>query len=494
MTGFWKVFLATALVIAIAVAVVGTLAVDVLSERAAEQLQRQVMSETGLLATALRATLERGPESELQGELDALADRANGHRFTVIAPDGRVLADSHEDPSVMDNHATRPEILAAGTGVAPLLRTSRTLQQEMLYFALPMRAGGRLLGHARIAVPAVDIRAQQAELRSAVLRGALTALLIGALLAAWLARSVQRPIRHIADVVGRIARGEQTEPLQPRGHGDLAELARAVNHMADELGERFEHIVREQSEIRRLETVRRDFVVNVSHELKTPLTAMRGFLEAVLDEPELDPALRERFLARARNNTDRMVAIVSDLLTLARIEAADSALRMDRLDLREVASECHAEAEGNAAIGDVPLQLDLPGEEVTVLGDDTALATAINNLLDNAIKYSPAGGLVRVSVGTDSDKAWVSVSDHGPGIPPDETERVFERFYRTDKNRSRELGGTGLGLSIVKNVVAAHGGRVTLDTVFGEGSTFTIRLPLQTDRPGTLKGDAAPSR
>ncbi|MHC4846054.1 MAG: sensor histidine kinase [Planctomycetota bacterium] len=596
MTGFWKVFCATALVVAIAVAVVGALAVDVLTERADAQLERGVMSETALLAAALRTTLGDGdPDAVLQAEVDALAARAPGRRITVVGLDGRVLADSAENPAVMDNHGEREEILAAGGNEPPLLRYSRTLQQEMLYYALPVRVGGdgAVLGFARLAVPAVDIRAQQAELRSAIMRGALIALLVGALLAAWLARSVQRPIQRISEFVGRIARGEQAAPLPAHGHGDLDDLAHAVNHMAKELDERFDRIARDQSEIRailgsmaegviavdaeqrvmvmnamaaemlevsgedargkllwevtritevtgivatclgtnragvdeallareggdrvlaltasplgdgtttwgcvlvlhdlsemrRLETVRRDFVVNVSHELKTPLTAMRGFLEAVLEDPDLDPGKTQRFLTRAQDNTDRMVAIVGDLLSLARIEAADSALRMTRLDLRDIATECHAEAAGNAAMRNVQLQLDLPGEEIAVLGDRTALATALNNLLDNAVNYSPTGQRVRLYVGADHGEAWVAVTDQGPGIPPNETERIFERFYRTDKNRSRELGGTGLGLSIVKNVVTSHGGRVELDTALGRGSTFTIRLPLQSPLAATV--------
>jgi len=156
---------------------------------------------------------------------------------------------------------------------------------------------------------------------------------------------------------------------------------------------------------------------------------------------------------------------------------------MSQLDLRGIATTCHAEAAGHAALRKIQLQLTLPGAEVPVLGDRTALGTAVDNLLDNAVKYSPAGQRVRIDVGADHDEAWIAVTDQGPGIPADETERIFERFYRTDKNRSRELGGTGLGLSIVKNVVTAHRGRVLLDTALGQGSTFTIRLPCRPTPP-----------
>jgi two-component system phosphate regulon sensor histidine kinase PhoR len=237
-------------------------------------------------------------------------------------------------------------------------------------------------------------------------------------------------------------------------------------------------VLHDLTEVRRLEQVRRDFVTNVSHELKTPLTAMRGFVEAVIDDPAMDPATRLRFLVRARENTDRIVAIVGDLLSLARIEAEDGALHPELLDLREVAAGCHAEAGSAAALREISLQLGLPGEPLPVWGDAAALATAIGNLLDNAIKYTPRGGRVRMHAGSEGAEAFLEVADNGQGIPAHETDRIFERFYRVDRNRSRELGGTGLGLSIVKHVVLAHRGRVSVQSTVGKGSTFRIVLPL----------------
>jgi two-component system phosphate regulon sensor histidine kinase PhoR len=238
-------------------------------------------------------------------------------------------------------------------------------------------------------------------------------------------------------------------------------------------------VLHDLSEVRRLETVRRDFVVNVSHELKTPLTSLRGYLDAVLDDPGLPDEMRGRFLGRPRDATERLVAIVGDLLTLARVEAEDSLPRHQALDLRDLASECVAAAADAAALRGAQVQLDLGGEPVPVAGDDATLITAINNLVDNALKYGPQGGRVRVRVRREGDEALLEVEDAGPGIAEHERERIWERFYRVDRSRGREPAGTGLGLSIVRNVALAHGGRVSLDSEVGRGSTFRIHLPLR---------------
>jgi len=238
--------------------------------------------------------------------------------------------------------------------------------------------------------------------------------------------------------------------------------------------------------LRQLETVRRDFVVNVSHELKTPLTAMRGFLEAVVTDESMDERTRRRFLGKVRDNTDRMVAIVSDLLTLARLEAAGAGPQHVPLDLREIAAETAADGTGAASIREVSIVLDMSGEAVTVRGERAALVTALSNLVDNAVKYSPPGSRVHVRVGRQGHEAVVEVQDRGPGISAHDQERIFERFYRVEKSRSRELGGTGLGLSIVRHVVQLHGGTVSVESSPGQGSAFRIRLPLQKGPAATV--------
>ncbi|MCB1033474.1 MAG: HAMP domain-containing protein, partial [Acidobacteria bacterium] len=232
------------------------------------------------------------------------------------------------------------------------------------------------------------------------------------------------------------------------------------------------------TDLRRLEAMRRDFVANVSHELKTPVTAILGIIETILDDPDMGTATTERFLAKIRDNSRRLASLVSDLLTLSRLESGDRFLEHRILDLRRPLEEAvrsqyvHAEQKG------VVLEVGLPEEEVKVRGDHEALREAIENLLSNAVRYSPQDGEVRIGLTRKATEVEITVCDNGPGIEPKHQERIFERFYRVDRARSREVGGTGLGLSIVKHISLSHGGSVAVESQPGEGSTFRIRLPL----------------
>ena len=231
------------------------------------------------------------------------------------------------------------------------------------------------------------------------------------------------------------------------------------------------------SELRRLEAMRRDFVSNVSHELKTPLTAMRGFIEAVLDDDEMPPKMQHSFLQKAHKNTGRLVAIVSDLLSLSRLESTGNELEFEPVELTELAQSVIDDLSDLADSRQSEIRLDDPGESVFARADGQALAMALSNLISNAIHYSPEGGEVLVRPRLRGSEVVVEVVDQGPGIPAHERERVFERFYRLDKARSRKLGGTGLGLAIVRHVMSAHHGRVELESELGRGSCFRLVLP-----------------
>jgi two-component system phosphate regulon sensor histidine kinase PhoR len=274
---------------------------------------------------------------------------------------------------------------------------------------------------------------------------------------------------------GRESTGELRLPAPE--HDVLVEMY--ASPLADEGGQRTGAVMvlHNVTQLRRLEGIRRDFVANVSHELKTPLTAVRGFVETMVDDPAMEPETRQRFLRKMSDQTQRLSAIVNDLLTVSRIESGGAALDREQLDLRTVAQEClrvllpAAEAKG------IHLTAELPGQPVLVDGDREALRQAVSNLVDNAIKYTPEGGEVWLRV-LSEERAVVEVQDTGIGISPQDQQRIFERFFRVDKARSRELGGTGLGLSIVKHLTLAHGGRVSLDSTLGKGSIFRIELPL----------------
>jgi two-component system phosphate regulon sensor histidine kinase PhoR len=236
-------------------------------------------------------------------------------------------------------------------------------------------------------------------------------------------------------------------------------------------------VLHDVTALRKLENIRRDFVANVSHELKTPLTAIRALVETMIDDPEMpEPTLR-RFLEKIRDQSARLTTLVADLLTLARIESGAVAPERRLLDARTIARECAARVGAACEKKSIALSVEIPAAPVLVHADDESLRQIVDNLLDNAAKYTPAGGSIWLVLQRREEWVELEVRDTGIGIDARDRERIFERFYRVDKARSRELGGTGLGLSIVKHLAQALGGQVSLQSQLGRGSTFGVRIP-----------------
>jgi two-component system phosphate regulon sensor histidine kinase PhoR len=237
-------------------------------------------------------------------------------------------------------------------------------------------------------------------------------------------------------------------------------------------------VLHDISELRRLERIRRDFVANVSHELKTPLTSIRGYVETLLDGALHDDRNNARFLEKIEQNTLRLSHLVTDLLSLARIEAQEGSLPLERVDLHALVEQTRKRHEPAAVGRDQTLRLESCNGALQVLGDREALTQVLDNLVDNALKYTPPEGHITIRLKREPGHAVLEVEDDGIGIPAEDIERVFERFYRVDKARSRAVGGTGLGLSIVKHLVVAMKGEVEVESKVDEGSTFRVRLVL----------------
>jgi two-component system phosphate regulon sensor histidine kinase PhoR len=227
----------------------------------------------------------------------------------------------------------------------------------------------------------------------------------------------------------------------------------------------------------RYQELRKEFVANVSHELRTPLTMIKGYVETLRDGAVADPAKAPEFLLTIEKHVDQLTNLVSDLLELSRLESREGLPRRSRVEvaatLSKVVDFMRPAAEKRRQVLEYAPNGNLPG----VAGDPDYLERAVSNLVDNAIKYTPEGGRIRVSAKSAGSEVLIEVADSGIGIPPEDVPRVFERFYRVDKSRSREMGGTGLGLSIVKHVVHVHGGSVDVESAVGKGSVFRVRLP-----------------
>jgi signal transduction histidine kinase len=227
-----------------------------------------------------------------------------------------------------------------------------------------------------------------------------------------------------------------------------------------------------------LEKVRSDFVANASHELKTPISAIRGLSETIIDDPNISGENLGRFVERIRQQSIRLELIVKDLLHLSRFDSSNKESNLARIRLSELITALLQTNVENARDAGVMLDLDIQDESAQVLGETEALDQLLTNLVDNAIKYTGEGGKVTVHLKSVGQMASIEVEDSGIGISPEETARIFERFYRVDRARSRDVGGTGLGLAIVKHIAQAHSGTVSVHSQLGKGTTFTVQIPL----------------
>ena len=230
--------------------------------------------------------------------------------------------------------------------------------------------------------------------------------------------------------------------------------------------------------LKKLENLRQEFVANVSHELRTPLAVVRGNVETLLEEPPPEPSVAKKFLLGIQRNASRLEALLGDLLMLSTFESPQVRLHLERVALRPLVEAVLGEMATALRARGHTVQVDLPADLPPAYGEAARLTQVFSNLLDNAIKYSPPGGRLAIRAAARLGEIECCVEDHGPGIAPEHLPRIFERFYRVDRARSRELGGTGLGLSIVKHLVQAHGGRVWVESRIGKGSAFYFTLPV----------------
>jgi len=235
--------------------------------------------------------------------------------------------------------------------------------------------------------------------------------------------------------------------------------------------------VQDITDLRRTYLIRQEFIANVSHELRTPLASLRALAETLLDGALRDRDAGPRFLGRIVSEIDRLTLLVNDLLDLSAIESGSAKMEMTPVALGVVARDVTTKFRPVAEQRQVELRIDALDDLPDVWGDEARLVQAFVNLVDNALKYTPAGGVVRLSARVEGDLVAVTVADTGLGIAPEHLPRIFERFYRVDPSRSRLLGGTGLGLSIVKHIVTSHGGRVEVQSTEGRGSQFTLLIP-----------------
>ncbi len=370
-------------------------------------------------------------------------------RVTLVARDGTVLYDNDTDPDLLENHSDRPEIAqAAETGEGEAVRRSDTMGQNTVYYALRLQDGSIL----RLASNVSSIFSMFASVIPLILVIVLAIIFGSALIARLLTRQLLLPIDKIALDMENTSGTPVYEELVP-----------------------FVNTIRSQHEnILSAAQARQDFTANVSHELKTPLTAIAGYAE-LIENHMAAPEQEARFAEQIRLNADRLLSLINDIIRLSELDSSSAdEMAMEEMDLFETAQTCVDLLQVTAEKKKV--RLSLGGEPCSMRGNRNMITELINNLCQNAIYYNKDNGSVEVTVCTRQERPTLIVADTGIGIPKELQERVFERFYRVDKSRSRQTGGTGLGLAIVKHIVELHDGEITLQSEVGEGTVITVRF------------------
>ena len=315
-------------------------------------------------------------------------------------------------------------------------------------------------------------RALNAEMFSLILEALALGLVISVLLSFLLAKTMVNPLQRLTDGIQQVARGDFSRKLEVSSSDEIGQLTESFNVMAQQLETNI-------NELEKAEQERKDFVANVSHELRTPLTNIRSYAETLDDGVgDLPPEMEKRFLGVILNESDRMAHILQDLLTLSRFDSGRSELRLTVFPFAKAVDDTYQAVLMDAQNHAHTVELRLPENLPQVRADRERIMQVMMNIVSNAIKYTPDGGRIALSAGQSGDRVWMEVDDNGIGIPESDRGRIFERFYRVDKARSRQSGGTGLGLSIAQEIMKQHEGRLYLMDKPEPGLTIRMELPV----------------
>ena len=367
-------------------------------------------------------------------------------RITIIENSGEVIYDSNADIGSMDNHGNRPEVQEAfKNGEAEAVRKSETLQNSTFYYAVLMENGNVL----RVAREADNIVSIFANVAPVMLEITTMLFILCLVLSHFLTKSIVQPIEQMAQDMEHMKTVKTYEELQP--------FVTTIN--------------RQHEDIVRNANMRQDFTANVTHELKTPLTSISGYAE-LIENGMANEADVERFAKEIHKNAKRLLTQINDIIKLSELDAIENSIYFEKVDLYEMADTCVNMLQVNAEKHNVNLVFS--GTPCTITANKDMIEELMYNLCDNAIRYNVPGGMVWMKVKEEYDKVILRVKDTGIGIPKEHRERIFERFYRVDKSRSKSTGGTGLGLAIVKHIVAKHNAKIELNSEVGKGTEITI--------------------
>jgi two-component system, OmpR family, phosphate regulon sensor histidine kinase PhoR len=581
---YWKIIIPFIAIIIAGMTLLGVYTTNSTRDIEINRLEWQLHNEAQLAADISRPAFSG---SDSPGKLDLIAKTIGkeiSSRITLIAANGTVLGDTDQDPSTMENHSNRPEVIAAlSSGSGQAIRYSSTLHENMMYVAVPVTDQGQTLGISRVALPLTAVESSTSSLVLTIIAAIAIITLLVVAAAAIIAAVIIRPVRQMTSAAEGLAAGRMGEQISIRGNDEIGRLGRAFNDMSvslkqtmeanetergklatilanltdgvimidsernvllanpaaehlfhfkavaaanrplieaihdheiDELAKkslktraeqttqidsadsRFLRVIaipvaargsaallvlfQDLTELRSLQTMRRELIGNISHELRTPLAGIKAMVETLQDRAIEDKETARDFLTRIEGEVDRLSQMVSEITQLSRIETGQVEFKSVSTDLNELIKDVITEMDPIAEKQLIALTVNLDRTVLPVTIDKERIRQTLINLVHNAIKFNNPGGKVVVSTGSGPDSVTVSITDNGIGISPDDLPHVFERFYKADKARSR--GGSGLGLAIAKHTIQAHGGTIWVQSEPGKGSTFSFRLPINTNQ------------
>jgi two-component system phosphate regulon sensor histidine kinase PhoR len=443
-----------------------------------EHLVSQLKIETGILASVIEHRKGAPDWMDLKDLLRSISD-SSGTRITLISDSGTVLFESSVPEQLwpqMENHLGRPEVAqAVSQGIGVNFRPSTTLDLDMVYVARTV--SGPLVGmnsshtlrFVRVGFTATEFSRLAWRIRLMVLAGGIIAFVVIIFVSRLVARRISQPIVEIAGIVREIKAGDLSRELPVRSDDEIGRLAELINEMTAKVREDIE-------QLKKLERFRSEFLGNVSHELRTPIFSLKGFLETLLEGAIHDTKVNKTFVEKAYHHAGRLDALLSDLIEISRIESGDMKMSFRYFDTVAFLDTVKEDFSDEARRKDQKLILETQHSEMLAFGDKGRLHEAVGNIVSNAIKYSPNEATIILRCVEKEHHVELSVTDNGPGIPEEHLSRIFERFYRVDKNRSREVGGTGLGLAIAKHIVEAHNSKIIVVSQVGKGATFSFSL------------------
>ena len=582
----WQLYPSYLLITLVSLAAIGVYAYNSMQRFYYEQVSEDLRASASIIEKQVSDSYISGDYEVLNVLCKSLSEAGN-RRITVVDVNGKVIAETREDPGEMEDHSNRPEIIAAGKNMSGSdIRPSKTLGVDMMYVAIPIKDKEKIVAVLRIARSVSSINDQLAIISNRIFAGGVIVAFAAALLSLFVSRKISRPLVKLKNGADLFASGDLRHKLPLGNCQEIDAVAAAMNQMAGEIDERIMTISRQRNEhkavlssmseavlafnldlklitlnayaaemfgielsdakgrllqeivrnpalqsfiissmdagkaaenniivrkndveiflqaksnaledengrkigilvvlnditrIKQLEKVRTDFVANVSHELKTPITSIKGFVETLREGAINKPEEAERFLEIIENQSDRMDAIIDDLLDLSRIEqqAEKKQIKLKEGYVKNVLALAKELCSNKSSTKNIEIELNCD-DNLAANINMPLLEQAIVNLLDNAIKYSPENSKIEVSSRRVDKQIHIAVRDFGCGIDKESLPRLFERFFRVDKARSRKLGGTGLGLAIVKHIAEAHKGSVSVESTVGKGTKFTIELP-----------------